>query len=99
MLQVNYKKELAPNVTFHKWCVGTSSNELKLDGLAADKSKKLEFYSLPDIVRRLGHEGRKLTVLKVGRHLYLPFALFFPSYILPCPDPFVLLADTKQNIT
>ena len=63
---VNYKSSLGKNVAFHPWCLGMDSSELKLDGtIDGVQSMEAEFLDMPSIIRRLGHENRTLTILKM----------------------------------
>jgi len=63
---VDLAASLGENVHFHKWCLGKGSEELKLDGLlSGENHETMEFLSLPDIIKRLGHEETTLTVLKM----------------------------------
>jgi hypothetical protein len=61
-------KKLGPNVTFHPWCLGTNTSELKLDGkgsAAMNLAQSREFLDLRTIITRLGHEAEELTILKM----------------------------------
>lgn len=65
---INHSTTLGPNVTFHPWCLGSNSSELKLDGKlsnAMGQAQKGEFLKLPAIVERLGHTSSDLTILKM----------------------------------
>lgn len=65
---VNYREQLGPNVTFHPWCLGSDSSELKLDGKMERSMYSAQngtFMDLPSIIKHLGHELSELTILKM----------------------------------
>jgi hypothetical protein len=62
---INHPQQLGPNVTFHPWCLGTDSSELKLDGGPKRDDNGLKFKQLPAIINELGHQNEELTMLKM----------------------------------
>ena len=65
---VDYNEQLGPNVTFHPWCLGSDSSELKLDGKSSEAmrlARNGKFVDFPSIIKLLGHELEELTILKM----------------------------------
>lgn len=65
---INHPATLGKNVHFHPWCLGAGKgdDEFKLDGARrGTQADGAEFLTLPAIIRKLGHEDRLLTVLKM----------------------------------
>jgi hypothetical protein len=65
---VDLPNNLGPNVTFHPFCLGSNSSELKLDGkasVAIALAENGKFMNLPSIIKHLGHENQALTILKM----------------------------------
>lgn len=65
---VSLPEHLAPNVTFHKWGLfGGSRNDSAAMNFKNDKYGKIdgEMYHLGEIIFKLGHQGKNLSVFKI----------------------------------
>lgn len=67
---VEHPKNLAPNVTFYSYCLGKEETELQIaDGAHTYKNRSEiraeNFITLPELMKKLGHTGRPLTLLKL----------------------------------
>lgn len=57
------------NVEFHHWglmgSAGAAEQEKQFTSLAYGKTNEGEYLSLPDIMQRLGHTDKKITLFKI----------------------------------
>lgn len=68
--------------------LGSGTTELKLDGKLSNAmqhaSQNSNFMSLPQIIKRLGHESSELTILKMDCEVSCYCIYFFSLFLFLC---------------